>query len=177
MSRVVEEVALDYAKRRAARLREEPFELFGKEVRLLGDGESEAYAAHHIAHALANGMIAPDSALQSAREGDRLFCNALMILGAAQLRGDLELQGSLRSAVIGTLAEPPKVKSGWKRETNFFRDVAIAILVKEVCTGFDMKPTGRSPKRQSACAIVAQVIHGMNYDSVRKVWNRLGKQI
>jgi hypothetical protein len=178
MSRVIEEVALDFAKGRAQRMREEPFELFGAQVRLSpwGDGEGERYAAHHFAAGLARGWIDPTQAEQEARGGDPLFCGALMMLAGAELRGELILAEPLRSAVVAILTAPPKLRAGWKRETNFFRDIAIVTLVQEVCEGFALKPTGEGRARQSGCAIVGRAL-GMNYETVRAVWKRLGKKI
>lgn len=158
MRRVVRGVARQYAARRVADLRTKPIEIFGQPVRFLDTGDGERFAAHAVAHLISLGMIESEQAREFARRGDPLFQHALGLLGMAE--------------------RPRKLQHGRKRETNYFRDIVIVMLVQELQEGFEIKPTSSAKDGQEGCGcgIVAAEM-GMTYDAACAVWKRLGKAI
>lgn len=165
--------ALAYAKARAEQMRNEPIEMFGQNVRFLSRDDGEAYAAHATAYEIARGGISPERAAQEARAGDRLFYNAICRLVAAELRGGVEIAGPLRALAIDMLEAPPKLKPGLKKESHFFRNLAIDIMVSDVCEKFDLKPTSsaKAGTGRSGCGVVAKAL-GMTYSAVEQVWKK-----
>src|SRR5262249_47578025 len=48
--------------------------------------------------------------------------------------------------------------SGPKRKNELLRNISIALVVAAVCDRFGLQPTGRSVRRRSGCAIVAEAL-------------------
>jgi hypothetical protein len=147
-----------FARRRVHEFQTVPIDLFGLPVRFLNKGDAERFAGHAVAAGLRAGLIDPDKARSTANDGDPLFQHALGLLDQAE--------------------RPKKLHTGRKRETNYFRDIAITMLIQELRERFELKPTASSKNGQGdcGCGIVAEAI-GLSYDAVCKVWGRLGKQI
>lgn len=178
MSRVIEDVARDYARSRVESLRNEPIDVFGQSVRFLNPRDAERFAGWVTAQQLAAGMIEAFAAAKKAADGDPMYFHALALLAALELRGEIRLEYPLRGYVISTLVERPKLKTAPKRETNVFRDIAITMLVQELCEGFELKPTSSAKAGRGGCACgIAAEAMGLSYDAVCKVWGRLGHAI
>lgn len=173
------DAALAYAKRRVENMRNDPIDMEGFHVRLLSQEDAEAFAAFVIARLLFAGKIDPVHAALQAANGDPLFQHAFEKLAATELKGEITLSEPLRTTVITSLDRPPKLKAAMRRkETNYFRDIAITMLVQEICNRFDMKATTSAKIGQAycACGITAEAM-GLTYDAIAKVWGRLGKHI
>jgi hypothetical protein len=65
---------------------------------------------------------------------------------------------------------------GRKKRSYLLRDLCINMTVAAVVDRCRLDPTGRSPRRKSACAIVAEAV-GMDYEAVRKIWQRYGRNV
>jgi hypothetical protein len=149
----------EFARRRVEEFRTVPIQIFGQSVRFLNVDDAERFAGHAVAHLLREGLIDPNRAAEQARDGDPLFQHAVGLLGMAE--------------------RPKKLQRRPMRETNFFRDVAITMLIQEILEHFPkMKATSSSKAGYSGCGcgVVADAM-GMTYDAVCQVWKRLGKQI
>jgi hypothetical protein len=159
MSDGAPETPHEYARRRVEELRTVPIDIFGQPVRFLNTDDAERFAGHAIAHLLRAEMIDRDAAAKVAKDGDPLFQHALGLLGMAD--------------------RPKKLRIRRRRETNYFRDIAITMLIDELLEHFpSIKATtsAKAGNRGCACGMVADVM-GLRYDAVCKVWGRLGKQL
>jgi hypothetical protein len=67
---------------------------------------------------------------------------------------------------------------GPKKKDEFTRNIAIALCVAAVCDRFKLKPTGRSARKRSGCAIVGQALavieQQMSYEAVKTIWRAYG---
>lgn len=170
------ETPLSYAKRMVARFREHPVELEpGLMVRLLDPEDGERFAHQVFARLLFTGRIDTDQAANAAGAGDPLFFNALAFLGSAELKGEIRLLEPLRGHVIEALANPPKLKAGHRKESYYFRDVALTMIVQEICARFGLKPTSSSG-RACGCSIAGNAL-GMTYEAARKSFDKYGRHI
>jgi len=159
MSALPDETAQEYASRRVKELSTVPIEIFGQPVRFLDKDDAERFAGYAIAHLLQLGIIDSAEAARAAKNGDPLYQHALGLLGLAD--------------------RPKRLQTRRQRETNFFRDIAITMLIDELVESFPpIRPTTSSKHGHSgsACGIVATAM-GLTYDAVSKVWSRLGRQI
>jgi hypothetical protein len=69
---------------------------------------------------------------------------------------------------------------GRKKKSYILRDLYIAITVAAVIDRCGLDATGRSPRRRSACSIVAEACRqeahlNIDYEAVRKIWGRFGR--
>jgi hypothetical protein len=151
----------EYAQHRVEQLRTIPIDLFGQPIRFLNSDDGERFAAHAVAQLIALQMIDKADAMKTARDGDPLFQHALGILG------------------VPLPYRPKRLQTARKRETNYFRDIALTMVVQELEERFGVKPTTSSKAGHGncGCGIVAEAVGGLSYDAVAKVWGRLGKQI
>lgn len=168
--------ALEFAQQQVSWFRENEIDVLGKPVRFFDPGSSEQYAAHIFARCLINGMIDPAQALDEARQGDALYVNALRLLGAMQVAGTIDLPIELRQVVTASLTDLGKPRRARRLETNYFRDIALTIIVQQVSDKFALTISGRSSRRPSACRIVADAA-GMDYEAVRKAIAKFIKHI
>lgn len=69
--------------------------------------------------------------------------------------------------------------SGPKRKSKLLRNIMIALTVRAVVDRFGLAPTGRSPHRRSACAIVAEALGEVNINmgpkAITAVWQAYGE--
>ena len=72
--------------------------------------------------------------------------------------------------------DPYRHRPGRKKKSYLLRDLCINMTVAAVVDRYRLDPTGRSPRHRSACAIVAEAA-GMDYDAVRKIWQRYGRNV
>jgi hypothetical protein len=70
----------------------------------------------------------------------------------------------------------PLTFSGPDQRDTLLRDISIAATVAAVCDRFYLKPTGRSARKRSACAVVAEALGAvgkqMSPKAVEEVWRR-----
>ena len=162
------EDALTYAKRQVAWYRENAVELMpGNSVRMLAPRDGDRFAERLFAAYLATGRLSAADAAAKASDGDPLFYGALCHLAASELAGEVQLIEPLRSYVIAALRERPRLKRDRRKETNYFRDVCLTMLVQDVCERFNLTWSGSSARRQSGCSIVAEAI-GLERATVKK---------
>jgi hypothetical protein len=117
-------------------------------------------------------------ALARAGEGDAQAILQTAILELKSRREPLpaEFDGYVMELIRGMV---PKSVPGWDRRNTFLRDVSIAATVASVCDRFGLRPTGRSARKRSGCAIVAQALavidKAMSYKEVETIWTRYGR--
>ena len=72
--------------------------------------------------------------------------------------------------------ERRRQRSGRKKKSYILRDLCIAMTVAAVIDRCGLDPTGRSPRRRSACSIVAEALAAahmaVGYEAVKKIWER-----
>jgi hypothetical protein len=75
--------------------------------------------------------------------------------------------------------EPHRHRPGRKKKSYILRDLCIARTVAAVIDRYGLDPTGRSPRRRSACAIVAEALAAahmaLGYEAVKTIWERYGQ--
>jgi len=80
------------------------------------------------------------------------------------------------AAYTETLVHSPRRELRGKKKSDYvLRDLAISSLVWNLCDTFNLKPTGRSTRRRSACSIVAQALGeeahiNMSAKRVEAIW-------
>jgi hypothetical protein len=157
-------------------------------IRLLhhsGDSPFSSEAAINLVRPILMGMLRSADGrfdmIDLARAGDP---DAIAILKdlALELRSRHEtLPHELDNWVSEQLRNPPKPKreGGPRRITKLPRDIGIAVVVAGVIDRFGLKPTGRSPHRRSACAVVADALseigEALGYKAVETIWQRYGR--
>ena len=173
---VTESVALDFARSQVEWFRANKIELLGVPVGMMDPRDAERFAARAVAVCLIQGAADPAQVLEAAKDGDALYIDALHLLAREQIEGRLHLSGGLYAAVTEALATSMRPKKVRRKETNYFRDICINILVEKVRDGFDLKETGRSPRHLSACAVVGKAM-GLEYDTVHKAYYKFAHKI
>lgn len=169
--------ALAFARKEVAWHRENAIDLLGMQVQLLDPAAGERYGAYHFAQMIGAGMIDPAYAADEARAGDRLFYDAICELAAAELEGKFVLDATLRQHVVEILRTTPRLWRSRRLETNFFRNLAITMLVQRIHELFGLNKTaGPTMRRESGCGIVADAM-GLNYETVRAVVDKFDRKI
>jgi hypothetical protein len=85
-----------------------------------------------------------------------------------------EFVGYEMELIRGTIV--PQSGPGRDKRNFLLRDVSIAATVAAVCDRYGLRPTGRSARRRSGCAIVSQALaiigHAVGVEAVEVAWNR-----
>jgi hypothetical protein len=82
-----------------------------------------------------------------------------------------------RKLVAGMV--PPPGWSGPKKKNELMRNISICVVVAAVCDRFGIKPTGRSARRRSGCATVAEALEVIGQrrgaKAVEAIWRTYGR--
>jgi hypothetical protein len=72
----------------------------------------------------------------------------------------------------------PAKWGGPKQKNELTRNICISMTVAAVADRFGVRPTGRSARRRSACAIVAEALDAIHmklgYEAVKSIWKVYG---
>jgi hypothetical protein len=73
----------------------------------------------------------------------------------------------------------PAGLAGPKKKNELMRNICICVVAAAVCDRFGLKPTGRSARRRSACAVVGDALQvigmRMSAKAVEAIWRRYGR--
>jgi hypothetical protein len=157
-------------------------------IRLLhhsGDSPFSSEAVSNLVQPILTGMLHSADGrfgvIDLARAGDP---DAIAILKdlALELRSrHAMVPDELDNWISEQLRNPtkPKREGGPKRITKLPRDIGVAVVVAALVDRFGLKPTGRSPHRRSACAVVADALseigQAIGYKAVETIWQRYGR--
>ena len=87
----------------------------------------------------------------------------------------LDLENYALEIVHGAMGHQP---TGPKTKDKMLRNILICATVAGIVDRFDLKATGRSPHRRSACSIVAEALteagRGMGAKAVEDIWKAYG---
>jgi hypothetical protein len=152
-----------------------------------GDSSFEAPASHSFVRnfmqqglCTAEGrMILVDAALAGDDDAKAILRDVMLEMKSRHVELPTEL-GYYDMKIFAGIVPPPG-QPGPKRKDKIMSGIAICLVVAAVCDRFSLKPTGHSPRRRSACAIVAQALGviGMtlSYEAVASIWKMYGRRM
>jgi hypothetical protein len=138
---------------------------------------------------------------RSILQGALVTAEGRLMLVEYALAGEAEAQALLRSLILEAVSTgrelpvevgyykmilirdgvAPVHWGGPKAADAYTRDIAIAMTVSAVCDKFALKPTGRSARKRSGCAIVAEALDAiglrMSASNVETIWKKLGRSM
>jgi hypothetical protein len=124
-------------------------------------------------------MWLTDMARAGDEESQAVLRDAIVEMKSRHIELPTELEYYNMQLVRGDIV--PVKWGGPKKKNEFTRNICIAMTVAVVRDRFELKPTGRSARRRSACSIVAEaldVIHQrMDYKAVERIWSALAHNV
>ena len=173
----VEAEAVAFARAEIAWFRDNPVSLFGIDVNFLDAGDNRRFARHAVkTHALAHPLNMMKTA-DYARAGWDLADEALREAIIEFLDRGEPMPTYLASYNMEVARGGFRHVPGPKKADNFFRDLALMMVVEKLVEKFGLKPTrNRASKRPSACSILAQAI-GLSEPAIVALWQRLGRHL
>lgn len=173
-------IAGDFARREIASIRDEPINIFGLDLRWFDKSDNRRLASEAIkVCALAN-PIQMMTVIGWAQQGWGLAEEALRGLISEYIANGEQLPAELAAYNVELInRRPPKVR-GQQKSDNFLRDIAISIVVQRVAEQFGLRPTGRSARHLSACAVVARAltetpgVTNLSEKGVAEIWRKYG---
>jgi hypothetical protein len=119
------------------------------------------------------------SLLMFAREGET-YSQEIVATAIAECRSrgaepPAEFVGYEIELIQGKVPRPTSGPGPDKRD-DVLRDISIAATVAAVVDRYGLKPTGRSARKRSACAVVAEALgvvnKRMSTDAIERIWKR-----
>jgi hypothetical protein len=114
-------------------------------------------------------------ALARAGDGDAqaVLGDAIVELTSRRAPLPAEFDGYLMELAVGKVPRAPR---GRDKRDNFLHDVCIAATVAATCDRYGLRPTGRSARRRSGCAVVAQALGVISMQigvkAVERAWTK-----
>jgi len=174
--------AAEYANQQIAWYRDNPIVLFGREIKFLDKASARGFAEHVINSLIVHNPSERAKLIRDARSGLWPFADKqLRYVIAKKIELGEALPSDLREYTVDMVSGPQRMR-GQQKADLFFRDIAVTIVVEALRDKFGINPTanytGRLKGQVSGCQIVGRALGvagmAMNYDSVAKVWERLG---
>jgi hypothetical protein len=136
---------------------------------------------HHIVQLALQFTQTRMDIIAAAKAGDADAIEVLraLLLESKAIRADMPSDLIEYDMHITRHGERRSSRPGPKKKSYLLRDLCITQTVAAVIDRYRLDPTGRSPRRKSACAIVVEALRleaglNMDYDAVRKIWERYG---
>jgi hypothetical protein len=125
-------------------------------------------------------MILTELALAGEEDAQAILAD--VILEARNRREQLPtVIESYEIKLVAGKVQPAPNQGGRDKRNELTRNILIAMMVAAVAEQFRLKPTGRSARRRSACAVVADALDvinmKMNTKAIEKIWNVYGDSI
>ncbi|TGR05417.1 hypothetical protein EN833_23385 [Mesorhizobium sp. M4B.F.Ca.ET.190.01.1.1] len=176
--------ALAYARERVSFARSTPIDILPglPPVRFLSKADGRHFVQEMMKNlARADGQFLAEYA-DYASQGWGIADGAMRELIVETIRGGKPLDPPLSAYSALLASEPPRKKPGKEKADNIFRDIAIALIVDDVSTRFDLSPTSNGKSdNPSACRVVATALDAANirkgYKLVEGIWARFGKML
>jgi hypothetical protein len=120
-----------------------------------------------------------DLALAGEEDGAAILREVIVEMQSRHVELPTEFQDYANRVLAGMV--PTSSWPAQKRKDQILRNIAIAMVVAAVVDQFGLKATGHSPRRRSACAVVAQALGEIrmarDYESVATIWKLYGRHL
>ena len=176
----VHEAQLDFARLEILSWRDEPVSVFGMSLCWFDKLDNRRLAREVLKRTASASPERIMVVVDWAKQGWDLADEALRELIVEYLDRGERLPTYLRAYAMDVAAGPTRRLRGQKKSDNFLRDIAITITVDRLCKSYGLKPTGRSARHKSACAIVAEALSStpgvanLSEKGVAEIWRRYG---
>jgi hypothetical protein len=175
------DAALNLACELVRKVRDEGIDWFGASLRWFEQEDTLHAWRELMKGAAVQNPAAMHQTAQFARAGwalaDQVLCELDVQYGHADKAKPMALQVYMTDRRL--FGRPEQVKS-MQSYSHFHRDLAIVVIIAEVCTRCGLKPTGSSERKSNGSAIVAQALQAeqvarIDVHAVRKIWSRWHK--
>ncbi|MBZ9910129.1 hypothetical protein LB557_29430 [Mesorhizobium sp. BR115XR7A] len=176
--------ALAYAKGRVRFARDTPIDIVDglPSVRFLSKVDGRRFVQEMIKNLARSDDSFLAEHTEYASQGWGIADAAIRDLIVETVRGGSPMLPSLSAYSALLTAGPVPKKPGKEKADNIFRDIAIALIVDDVSTRFNLSPTSNGKSENpSACRVVAKALEAANmlkgHKLVEDIWKRFGSSV